>query len=81
MSLVNRSVNDNPRVATVTELVRAARRAKQAQDRARHALEERDSLIVALHRQGESPKLMATAVGLSENQIFKVLRAAKRKES
>jgi hypothetical protein len=59
----------------MTELVRAARRAKQAQDRAAKALEQRDELIVALHRQGESPKLLAEAVGLSENQIFKIVRA------
>jgi len=59
----------------MTELVRAARRAKTAQERAAQALEQRDALIVALHRQGESPKLMAEAVGLSENQIFKILRA------
>jgi hypothetical protein len=58
----------------MTELVRAARRAKQAQTRAAQALEQRDALIAALHRQGESPKLMADAAGLSENQIFKILR-------
>jgi hypothetical protein len=61
----------------MTELVRAARRAKQAQERASRALEERDRLIVELHRQGESPKLLADAAGLSENQIFKIIRAAR----
>jgi hypothetical protein len=62
----------------MTELVRAARRAKTAHDRASRALEQRDALIVALHRQGESPKLLADAAGLSENQIFKIVRAAKK---
>jgi hypothetical protein len=62
----------------MTELVRAARSAKQAQQRATYALEQRDALIVALHRQGESPKLLADAAGLSENQIFKVVRAARQ---
>lgn len=61
----------------MTELVRAARRARQAQDRASKALEERDALIVELHRQGESPRLIAEAAGLSENQVFKILRAAR----
>jgi hypothetical protein len=61
----------------MTELVRAARRAKAAQDRASQALDERDALIVALHRQGESPKLLAEAASLSENQIFKILRTRK----
>ena len=61
----------------MTELVRAARRARQAQERAGKALEQRDALIVALHRQGESPKLLADAVGLSENQVFKIVRAAR----
>jgi hypothetical protein len=61
----------------MTELVRAARRARKVQERASQALEERDALIVALHRQGESPKLLAEAVGLSENQVFKIIRAAK----
>jgi hypothetical protein len=61
----------------MTELVRAARRAKQAQERATQALEKRDALIAALHRQGESPKILAAAVGLSENQIFKILRAGR----
>lgn len=61
----------------MTELVRAARRAKQAQQRATQALEQRDALIVELHRQGESPKLLADAVGLSENQIFKIVRQAR----
>jgi hypothetical protein len=32
---------------------------------------------VELHRQGESPKLIAQAAGLSENQVFKILRAAR----
>jgi hypothetical protein len=49
-----------------SEVVRAARRAKRAQERAAKELEQRDELIVALHRQGESPKLLAEAVGLSE---------------
>jgi hypothetical protein len=62
-------------VATMTELVRAAKRAKQAQGRAAQALEQRDAVIVALHRQGESPKLLADAAGLSQNQIFKIVRA------
>jgi DNA-binding CsgD family transcriptional regulator len=61
----------------MTELVRAAGRTKQAQQRATQALEQRDALIVALHRQGESPKLLADAAGLSENQIFKIIRAAR----
>jgi Mor family transcriptional regulator len=62
----------------MTELVQAARRAKQAQERTSQALEQRDALIVALHRQGESPKLLAQAVGLSENQIFKIIRASRK---
>jgi DNA-binding NarL/FixJ family response regulator len=61
----------------MTELVRAARRAKQAQERASQALEQRDALIVELHRQGESPKLIAQAAGISENQVFKIIRAAR----
>jgi hypothetical protein len=59
----------------MTELVRVAGRAKKAQIRAAQALDERDVLIAALHRRGESPKLLAEAVGLSENQIFKIIRA------
>ena len=59
----------------MTELVRAARRAKEAHERAAKALEQRDALIFALHRQGESPKLLAQTVGLSENQVFKIVRA------
>jgi transposase len=59
----------------MTELVRTARRARQAQERAARALDERDALVAALHRQGESPKLLAEVVGLSENQIFKIIRA------
>jgi Mor family transcriptional regulator len=62
----------------MTELLRGARRAKQAQERAAKALEQRNALIVALHRQGESPKLLAQTVGLSENQIFKVIRASRK---
>jgi Mor family transcriptional regulator len=61
----------------MTELKRAARRAKQAQERATRALQERDALIVALHRQGESPKLLAEVTRLSENQIFKIVRTRK----
>jgi DNA-binding CsgD family transcriptional regulator len=61
----------------MTELVRAARRARQAQERAAQALEARDAILVKLHRQGESPKLIADAVGLSENQVFKILRRAR----
>jgi hypothetical protein len=61
----------------MTQLVRAARRARTASEKARQAIAERDALIVALHRQGESPKLLADAVGLSENQIFKIIRQAK----
>jgi transposase len=61
----------------MTELVRAARRAQQAKERVAQAVDERDALIVELHRQGESPKLLAEAVGLSENQIFKIVRQAK----
>jgi hypothetical protein len=64
----------------MTELVRAARRAKQAQERAAKALEQRDSVIAALHRQGESPKLLADAAGLSENQIFKIIRARRQRQ-
>jgi hypothetical protein len=62
----------------MTELVQTARRAKRAQERTSQALGERDALIVALHRQGESPKLLAQAVGLSENQIFKIIRASRK---
>jgi hypothetical protein len=62
----------------MTELVRAARRAKRAQEGAADALEERDRLIVVLHQQGESPKFLAEAVGLSENQIFKIVRASRK---
>jgi transposase len=63
----------------MTELVREARRAKQASERAKKALEVRDALIVQLHRAGESPKLLAEAAGLSENQIFKIVRAGRGK--
>ena len=61
----------------MTELVRAARRARRAQEQAAKALEERDRLIVSLHGRGESPKLLAETVGLSENQVFKIIRAAR----
>jgi DNA-binding CsgD family transcriptional regulator len=33
---------------------------------------------VELHRQGESPKLIAKNAGLSENQVFKIIRAARQ---
>ena len=61
----------------MTELIRAAQRAERAAKRAREARAERDSLIVQLHEQGESPKVLAEAIGLSENQVFKILRAAR----
>jgi hypothetical protein len=61
-------------VATMTELVKAARRARAAQERAARALDERDKLLVDLYRRGESPKLLAEAIDLSENQVFKILR-------
>jgi Mor family transcriptional regulator len=59
----------------MTELIRAARLAERAAERAKIARAKRDELIVELHEQGESPKLLADAIGLSENQIFKILRA------
>jgi hypothetical protein len=33
-----------------------------------------DRLIAEAHAQGESPKLLAEIAGLSEYQIFKILR-------
>jgi hypothetical protein len=66
------------RVATMTELIRAAREADRASERARIARAKRDELIVQLHTQGESPKLLAEAIGLSENQIFKIVRALRK---
>jgi hypothetical protein len=63
----------------MTEMIRAARRAERAAERAKIARAKRDELIVLLHKQGESPKLLAEAIGLSENQVFKILRA-RRKE-
>jgi Mor family transcriptional regulator len=61
----------------VTEIVRASRRAKRASAKARQAIAERDALIVEAHGQGESPKVLAQAADLSENQIFKIVRAAR----
>jgi hypothetical protein len=63
------------RVATMTELIRAARQTERAAERASIARAKRDDLVVELHKRGESPKLLAEAIGLSENQIFKILRA------
>jgi len=59
----------------MTELIRAARQTERAAERASIARAKRDDLVVELHKQGESPKLLAEAIGLSENQIFKILRA------
>ena len=69
------------RVTTMTELVKAARRARKAQARAVEAREERDRLLVALYRKGESPKLLADVIGLSENQVFKVLRTRREEQN
>ena len=59
----------------MTELIRVARQAERAAEKTRIVRAKRDELIVELHRQGESPKLLAEAIGLSENQVFKILRA------
>ncbi len=64
----------------MTELIRAARQAERAAERARTARAKRDELIVELHKQGESPKLLSEAIGLSENQVFKILRARREEE-
>ena len=40
---------------------------------------ERDAAIVDTHGKGESPSLIALAAGLSEQAVFKILRAAKKK--
>jgi hypothetical protein len=65
-------------VATVTEIMKLARRLAQAEDRVDAMRSERDRLIVEAHARGESPKLLATAAGVSEQQVFKILRAAKK---
>jgi Mor family transcriptional regulator len=62
----------------VTEIVRASRRARRATEKAREAIAERDALIVQAHKQGESPKVLAQAAELSENQLFKIVRAARK---
>jgi Mor family transcriptional regulator len=64
-------------MATVTEIVRASRRARRATEKTREASAERDQLIAEAHKQGESPKVLAQAAELSENQIFKIVRAAR----
>jgi DNA-binding CsgD family transcriptional regulator len=64
-------------VATLTEIQRTARRLKAAEDRADKIRAERDALIVAAHRKGESPSLIAIAADISEATVFKILRRAK----
>ena len=65
----------------MTEIVRASKRARRASEKASQAIADRDALIVEAHKQGESPKVLAQAADLSENQIFKIVRAAKKGRS
>ena len=65
-------------MATVTEIMKLARRLAQAEDQVETLRSERDRLIVEAHAQGESPKVLATAGAISEQQVFKILRAAKK---
>ena len=62
----------------MTEIMRVARRLAEAEKRLERIRDERDELIAEAHAQGESPKLLATAAGVSENTIFKILRARRR---
>jgi hypothetical protein len=66
-------------VVTLTEVQRLSRRLTTAEARASELRAERDAAIVAAHSKGESPRLIALAAGLSEQAVFKILRAAKRK--
>lgn len=66
-----------PGVATVTEIRRIARRLERAKERVGEIQAERDRLIVEAHAQGESPRLLATIAGVSEQTVFKILRAAR----
>jgi hypothetical protein len=68
-------------VSTLTEVQRIARRLASAEARADKLRADRDAAIVAAHARGESPSLIAVAAGLSEQGVFKILRAAKQKES
>lgn len=68
-----------PKVATLTEVQRLSRRLATAEARASKLRAERDAAMVATHHRGESPSLIALAAGLSEQAVFKILRAAKRK--
>ncbi len=63
----------------MTEIQRIARRLTSAEDRVSKIREARDAAIVAAHQRGESPSLIAIAAGLSEQGVFKILRAAKEK--
>jgi hypothetical protein len=63
----------------LTEVQQIARRLKAAETRADKIRAERDAAIVAAHSAGESPSLIAFAAGLSEQGVFKILRAAREK--
>jgi hypothetical protein len=64
-----------PEVATLTEVQRIARRLKAAETRTDKIRAERDTAIVSAHAAGESPSLIAIVAGLSEQAVFKILRA------
>jgi hypothetical protein len=66
-------------VATLTEIQRIARRLSAAEGRADRIRAERDAAIVDAHKRGESPSLIANAAGISDQAVFKILRAARRR--
>jgi hypothetical protein len=68
-----------PEVATLTEVQRIARRLKAAETRADKIRAERDAAIVSAHAAGESPSLIAIAAALSEQAVFKILRARRER--
>ena len=63
----------------MTEVQRLSRRLGTAEARTNKLRAERDAAIVAARTKGESPSLIALVTGLSEQAVFKILRAAKKK--
>ena len=64
----------------MTEIQRISRRLASADARADKVRAERDAAIVAAHKGGESPKLIAVAAGLSEMTVFKILRRGRERK-
>jgi hypothetical protein len=67
-------------MATVTEILALARSLARAEARTDEIRRQRDAAIVAAHRRGESPRVLAEAAGISQQRLFAILHAAREGE-